>query len=109
MANVFPKSATQPNKVTLTIYNSIPRNYFRLVSRLEMVKTLPPFRSQRKKRTTSTERILGIFAKFPNSLANSAFFGLHDIHTAAVYGMMCGDMDKYMFFFCWVFGIYTHD
>ena len=58
-----------------------------------------PLPSERKKRTTSTERILHIFAKFPNSSANFAFFGTHHMHTAAINGMMCGDMDKYMFFF----------
>ena len=54
MVRVFPKSANQPNEITLTICTSISRNCFRLMRdwKLESLAN-PPFRSERKKRSTS--------------------------------------------------------
>ena len=61
MVRVFPKSANQPNEMALIIYNSISRNCFRLMRdwKLESLangkEIFVPFRSERKKRSTSEE------------------------------------------------------
>ena len=61
----FSKSANQPNEITLTICTSISRNCLRLMRdwKLESLAN-PPFRSERKKRSTSEGT-----PKFPNGIS----------------------------------------
>ena len=65
MVRVFPKSANQPNEMALTICTSISRNCFRLMRdwKLESLAN-PPFRSERKKRSTSEGT-----PQFPNRIS----------------------------------------
>ena len=73
---VFPKSANQPKEMALTICNLISSNCFRLMidwklERLEMVRKFSPFRSERKKRTSSGGSI-----QFPNGFSGILLFHL---------------------------------
>ena len=78
MVRDFPKSANQPNKMVLTIWNSVSCYCFPLMRQwnleiVQMVRKFPTFRSEQKKRTTCTS---GGSPQFPNGFSGKLLFHL---------------------------------
>ena len=82
MVRVFPKSANQPNKMALTICNSISRNCFRLMRdwKLETLEngkeiSAVPFRTEKRSTSEGTPQFPnGISGKLPYHLSSNRNF-----------------------------------